>query len=478
MRNLKEKFRKALSALALIGVIGSIIYISSLREDLAYEASLREAWVDGTMLKNIKAVPSTNLVDEVDSGSITLKSTELQNEQNENFDSETIKNIETVAVKNDKNCQDVQSKDTNYTVELSKVIIPETLKDGTLAKVKVELINTSNVAIYGDDNECENYFKFRIGAPFFQNEPHPLWNDLNIKDNNWIHNEKKSEIKINEKVVLPGETASADFWVRVPKSITSEVEVADEPLDTELTEVVELGTKGVSPIGEINGEMEGVSSESDAPKLQKTKITKWAYERFTFAPVIEGKWLETNIPLVLTYGEIPERELEKLAIIEPVLNDFSLVNFRGEKNVYIDLKEQKSYLRYGDTPFYSYVISSGAWDTPTPIGDHTVFNKQELRIGGKAPHYKMPYWIGLKTNGSFRGYGFHEVPYLGVDKNKSDFYQKGLKYDLGKNVSHGCVRAGPNDALFVYNFAEEGMKISVRKNNEELIARQTLSPVF
>ena len=94
--------------------------------------------------------------------------------------------------------------------------------------------------------------------------------------------------------------------------------------------------------------------------------------------------------------------------------------------------------------------STGAYDTPTPRGNYKILNKQELRIGGAAPHYRMPFWQGWRTD----GYGIHGLPYLGA--NDGGWFWKEAENHIGIPVSHGCIRTPDRDAETLHGFTVIG----------------------
>lgn len=380
-------------------------------------AQLRTAWVNKEV--SPVAARSTNIYSiESSKGSMTLDS------------------VEPAIV-----CDQVFDENTEFKAELVNTSIPKKYGEHEFIRIQTVLKNTGGTSWYGAEHPCsKEYPLMQLGNMDTPEQAHELWNDFNFVENDWSSSEFKNRVELTEKEVKPGEEGSFSFWIETPiTGITTDVNI------------IKNGETG--------------EEEKDV------KMYKWAYEKYTFTPVIAGKWLsEVKIPLTLKLGELPPKEAEKLRFLNEKLGNFNLKDFNGEKNVYIRLSDQTGFLRYGDKSFHSYRVSSGAWDTKTPTGDHTVANKQELRVGGKSPYYRMPYWLGLSINGArFIGYGLHEVPYLGASRETSQFYKNGLHYDLGKNVSHGCVRSGPLDAAFLYEFAEIGTSIYVRNNDDEKV---------
>lgn len=186
------------------------------------------------------------------------------------------------------------------------------------------------------------------------------------------------------------------------------------------------------------------------------------YREF-FSPVVESVGWFNNIVinLDLYVGSYTEADFDKLYYLERTGNTNEF-NLEDKLTVNIDLNTQTEYVYKGNKLVHSYLVSSGAYKTPTPVGVYEVYNKQELRIAGGYPAYRMPYWIGLKRpGGSFRGYGLHALPYLGNNKNSSYFWKEAVSH-LGTRVSHGCVRRSDNDAEWLYHIVNpDNTKIEV-----------------
>lgn len=415
--------------LGLIGLnVGTFEYLEQ-RSQHNYEAQLREAWIDSEI--EPAAMRSDNIYEiEADA------TTNLYN-----------------AEKKQPVCDvPIQDAEVELSAELLALDIPDGYQDNEFIKIRIDLKNTSNITWYGDSHPCESYAKIRLGNSAAPEGEHVLWNDFNFVGNNWVHNGFKNRVAMDQGVVRPGEKATFSFWTEAPKTqVTKEVEV--------------------------------IKDEKTGEEKKEVSTYDWVYERHTFSPVLGETWIDLDVPVILKRGDLPPKEAAKLKYLNAKLKNYSLADFPGEKNLYITLSDQQGYLRFGDSPFHKYTISSGAWATPTPQGDHWVDHKSKyderfgepVRVGGAAPHYRMPYWMGLNTHGrGFSGYGLHEVPFLGASKETSDFYQNGLHHDLGKNVSHGCVRSAPQDAQFLYEFADVGMPVKVRKGTEEEVQNNAI----
>lgn len=174
-------------------------------------------------------------------------------------------------------------------------------------------------------------------------------------------------------------------------------------------------------------------------------------------PVIEGvTWMEkpeTTQSLYLSVGATNE-ELSRKAFLMGFAGRASSLD--TSKNILVDvnLTSQKTLVKLGETVLREYTVSTGAYNTPTPPGRFKITQKNELRIGANAPHYRMPHFQ-LITD---RGHGFHALPYL--ENDKGTFWTEALNH-IGRRVSHGCVRLLPADAEDLFGITEVGTSVVI-----------------
>jgi lipoprotein-anchoring transpeptidase ErfK/SrfK len=173
-----------------------------------------------------------------------------------------------------------------------------------------------------------------------------------------------------------------------------------------------------------------------------------------FNLVAEGvSWfVDTEFPMDVRVGTATEDDEYKLQFMKSVSTDTRSV--AGDKSIEVDLSEQTMMLKFGDQAVYTLKISSGKSNTPTPTGSWKILSKQELRIGGESPHYRMPYFQQFTSY----GHGLHALPYLASDGGT--FWEEALSH-IGVPVSHGCIRMLPDDAVVVYNFGEVGTPLNI-----------------
>lgn len=118
----------------------------------------------------------------------------------------------------------------------------------------------------------------------------------------------------------------------------------------------------------------------------------------------------------------------------------------------IDLSAQRMHLMEGDQYHRTFIISTGKWDTPTPIGEFQIYNHHPNPYSKRYGLY-MPNWMAITPDG---GYGLHQLPYW------PDGRVEGTSH-LGRAVSHGCVRLGPGDSKYVYDWAANGTKVFIHQ---------------
>lgn len=120
------------------------------------------------------------------------------------------------------------------------------------------------------------------------------------------------------------------------------------------------------------------------------------------------------------------------------------------KYIEVNLSQQKLYAYEGTNLFGAYTVSTGKWDTPTPIGTRYIESKSAKAYSAPYDLY-MPYWNSIGG-----GYGIHELP------EWANGYKEGEDH-LGTPVSHGCIRLGVGAAEAVYNWAPVGTPVVIHE---------------
>ncbi len=122
-----------------------------------------------------------------------------------------------------------------------------------------------------------------------------------------------------------------------------------------------------------------------------------------------------------------------------------------QKQIRVDLSEQRLYQEVKGVAIGSFPVSSGKASTPTPVGTYSVLNKHP-RAWSKGAALWMPYWMAFRAD----GYGLHELPEWPGGKKEG-------KAHLGTPVSHGCVRVGEGVAKRLYDWAPVGTKVVIQR---------------
>ncbi|MEA5549436.1 L,D-transpeptidase [Anabaena cylindrica UHCC 0172] len=113
--------------------------------------------------------------------------------------------------------------------------------------------------------------------------------------------------------------------------------------------------------------------------------------------------------------------------------------------IQIDLTKQNLIAWEGNKPVYAITISSGKRSTPTRVGTFKIQTKLK------------------KTRMQGRGYNVPNVPH-------TMYYQGGYAIHgaywhnrFGTPVSHGCVNLAPNHAKWVFEWADVGTPVVIKK---------------
>jgi len=157
---------------------------------------------------------------------------------------------------------------------------------------------------------------------------------------------------------------------------------------------------------------------------------------------LESKNNEETI--ILSYKNVPRKEV----VVQSYDENKGTLGLYPGKYIEVNLSQQIMYLIEGNNQIGSYTVSTGAWDTPTPIGTRTISSKDAMAWSSKYGLY-MPYWNDIGG-----GYGIHELP------EWPGGYKEGETH-LGIPVSHGCIRLGVGSAEFVYNWAPIGTPVVI-----------------
>lgn len=292
-------------------------------------------------------------------------------------------------------CLYEQPAEVTYLGEIVTVEKTDSIGPAEEFTVTVSVKNTGTAAWFSRDSGCKNHVEVALATAKDYGRTSIFGTD-DYATSGWIH---ESRVEMVEDVVYAGETATFTFT-------------------------------SVTPWGDV-----------------------W-YKEF-FVPVAEGvRYMdEAMFGVDILVGDEANFDAGVMDLIDYSTDSFQLT---GEKWISIDLSDQAMRLYVGEVLIADFQVSSGKASTPTPAGTYYILNKQELRIGGEWPYYRMPYWMGFTSS----GHGIHALPYLANDGGA--FWYEALEH-IGTPVSHGCVRTLPEDAVKIYAFGEIGMRVTIQR---------------
>ncbi len=118
------------------------------------------------------------------------------------------------------------------------------------------------------------------------------------------------------------------------------------------------------------------------------------------------------------------------------------------KYIDVSIKDQVMTLFENGEMVNQFLISSGKYGMPTPLGTFSVKRKE-------TNHWSTSYGLWMPYSMQFYGpYYIHELPYW------PSGYREGEDH-LGIRVSHGCIRLGIGVAKFVFDWSEVGTNLYV-----------------
>ncbi len=124
------------------------------------------------------------------------------------------------------------------------------------------------------------------------------------------------------------------------------------------------------------------------------------------------------------------------------------------KRIEVDISEQHFYAYEGDTLVYSFVCSTGEPGRDTAPGSYQVLDKIPMAYASTW-NLKMPYWLGIYWSGTLEN-GIHALPILPNGQKLWDGY-------LGQRVSYGCIILSTETAKTIYDWAEIGTPVIIRR---------------
>lgn len=122
------------------------------------------------------------------------------------------------------------------------------------------------------------------------------------------------------------------------------------------------------------------------------------------------------------------------------------------KRIQIGIKEQKLRISYDKVILGEYLVSTGTFKYPTPLGAFKIDNRAPRAWSARWGLW-MPWWMSLR-HGNF---GIHELPEWPGGKKEGENH-------LGQRVSHGCIRLGVGPAKTLYEWADLGTPVQIQQS--------------
>lgn len=121
-----------------------------------------------------------------------------------------------------------------------------------------------------------------------------------------------------------------------------------------------------------------------------------------------------------------------------------------QKRIEVNLSEQRLYAIEGGQVVNSFLISSGIWRFPTPVGEFAVLEKIPVK------RYAWSYGPGSPYN-----YNLPNVP--SNMRFYGSYYLHGAYWhnNFGNRMSHGCVNIDEPDAAWLYDWSYVGLPVSI-----------------
>ncbi|MFC2037881.1 L,D-transpeptidase family protein, partial [Chloroflexota bacterium] len=130
------------------------------------------------------------------------------------------------------------------------------------------------------------------------------------------------------------------------------------------------------------------------------------------------------------------------------------VEYLLSKRIIIDISSQRMYAYRGDDLIYKFKVSTGIRGRDTSTGHFQILDKIPMAYS-RIWRLKMPYWMGIYWVQGIEN-GIHALP---IRPNGSVMWG-GL---LGQKASYGCVILSNSAAKKLYNWADIGTRVDIRR---------------
>lgn len=185
-------------------------------------------------------------------------------------------------------------------------------------------------------------------------------------------------------------------------------------------------------------------SQENFPKPSLTPTaTNTPTPTFTPTPTSTPTSTPTNTPTpTATPTPEPTKTLRPTQVNRPVIPDKVGAD---ERWIDIDLSDQMLYAYEGRQLIRSFVVSTGTWRTPTPVGQFAV-------------------WIKLRYDDmSGPGYYLPDVPYTMYFYHGYGIHGTYWHNNFGTPMSHGCVNMITEEAGWLFDWSHVGILVNIHE---------------
>ena len=182
-------------------------------------------------------------------------------------------------------------------------------------------------------------------------------------------------------------------------------------------------------------------------------ISQVDVDKPSLTPTVTNTPTATNTPTVTptstpTSTPTPTQTATKVPTAVPTVANVPVVPDdieAGQKWIDIDLSAQRLYAYQGNEIVRSFLVSTGTWQHPTPVGQYAVY-------------------IMLRyTDMSGPGYYLPDVPYTMYFYSGYGIHGTYWHSNFGTPMSHGCVNMETSEAGWLFNWSYVGILVNVHE---------------
>lgn len=160
----------------------------------------------------------------------------------------------------------------------------------------------------------------------------------------------------------------------------------------------------------------------------------------------ESITIESEYPINLATADFDQDGSDELVTVRAAMN----TGPSDGKKIVVDISEQRLYAYNNGLLEHSFLISSGTYYFPTPLGNHSVLAKKE--------------WVDYTWNyseGNPENYSMGLTPWNLMFKPHYYIHSAPWHDNFGNRMSHGCVNASTENAEWIYHWADVDVPVDI-----------------